>query len=104
MNIPSWYRRDEEDISYVNGALNVLVAHYGTNDRVEDRKGYAREIQDILNDKNEWPSAIIAFREREEDMRTKHNKATKEKNERGVLTQELNLRNIAAVKKQFGIK
>ncbi|MDR1499026.1 MAG: hypothetical protein LBS34_01930 [Rickettsiales bacterium] len=104
MKIPSWYKRNDVLIGKVHGTINVLLAHYGTDERLEVRAKIDGGIRRMLANEKDWPTAIIAFKEREETIMTEYEEVISGKRKESLRLYEAQVRDIQAIKEQFGIK
>ncbi|MDR2760528.1 MAG: hypothetical protein LBB09_01635 [Rickettsiales bacterium] len=102
MPIPSWYRRDSELIRQTNGAINVLLAYFGTQEELPRRTRAEKGIRSVLTDEEDWPSGIVAFREREEVINEEYKNALKAKKD--IPLHQANKKDFINIKKQFGIE
>jgi hypothetical protein len=104
MQIPSWYKRNEKAITYVEKAAYTLTALYGTQREVPLQMRARDAIKSVLENKKEWPSAVIAFKEGETRVITEYNEVKRGVRKESLQTHEAMVKGFAAVKRDFGIK
>ena len=97
---------DELLRSNARGAINVLVANYGYNVRIERQKEARTLLNKMLNSGNSrWRKiALGAFDDVENEIRGEYNKVIRgERKDRLDIHQSL-LDNIIIIEKEFGLK
>jgi hypothetical protein len=102
MQIPSWYRRNDALITRTNNVINVLLAYFGTQEELPRRAKIETGIRAMLANERDWPSAVIAFKERGEVIDVKYNEAIKTGEK--LPLHQANKEDFAKIKEQFGIK
>ena len=97
---------DELLLNNARGAINVLVANYGYNVKLDRQKEARTLLNKMLHSGNSrWKNiAITAFNQRENEIRTEYNEVIRgERKERIDVHQGL-LDNIIIIEKEFGLK